>query len=135
VPWDRVHEEAERWEHVVSQDVVERMDEALGHPEFDVHGHAIPRSDGTVATGKGGVELRDLAPGTPARVLEVADRDPSLLREVSAAGLVPGALVQVSRTPAAGAKVAVAVGGRRLRLGWEAAGAVRTRPIAGERLP
>ena len=48
VPWDRVHEEAEKWEHVLSEDIEDRMDEFLGYPTSDPHGSPIPSRDGTI---------------------------------------------------------------------------------------
>src|SRR5256885_11306285 len=46
--WDEVHDEAELLEHVVSDRLIERIDEMLGHPEVDPHGDPIPDSEGTV---------------------------------------------------------------------------------------
>ena len=46
--WDEVHEEAERLEHVISEDFEDRIAAMLGHPEFDPHGDPIPAKDGTV---------------------------------------------------------------------------------------
>ena len=42
VPWDQVHAEAEKWEHVLSEEMEERMDEILGSPTTDPHGSPIP---------------------------------------------------------------------------------------------
>ena len=49
--WDEVHEEAELLEHVVSDRLIDRMDEMLGRPEVDPHGDPIPRADGSIAWG------------------------------------------------------------------------------------
>src|SRR6187401_478306 len=46
--WDEVHEDAEQLEHVVSERLVDRMDEMLGRPEVDPHGDPIPDPDGMV---------------------------------------------------------------------------------------
>ena len=45
VPWDLVHEEAELLEHVLSDELAERIAAKLGHPEFDPHGDPIPSAD------------------------------------------------------------------------------------------
>ena len=45
VPWDEVHEEAERWEHVLSEELEQRMDAALGFPTHDPHGDPIPDAE------------------------------------------------------------------------------------------
>src|SRR5918992_5494656 len=46
--WDEVHEEAEQLEHVVSDRLIERIDELLGHPEADPHGDPIPSREGEI---------------------------------------------------------------------------------------
>src|SRR5512134_3534573 len=46
--WDEVHEEAEKLEHVVSERLIERMDEMLGHPTHDPHGDPIPTPEGSI---------------------------------------------------------------------------------------
>ena len=48
VPWDRVHEEAEKLEHVISEDLEDRMAAALGDPSFAPHGAPIPSRAGTM---------------------------------------------------------------------------------------
>ena len=45
VPWDLVHEEAELLEHVLSDELAERIAAKLGNPEFDPHGDPIPSRD------------------------------------------------------------------------------------------
>ena len=49
--WDEVHDEAEQLEHVVSDRLIERIDEMLGRPEVDPHGDPIPTADGQRARG------------------------------------------------------------------------------------
>src|SRR6187402_1874027 len=46
--WDEVHDEAEQLEHVVSERLIERIDELLGHPEVDPHGDPIPTREGEI---------------------------------------------------------------------------------------
>ena len=89
VPWDRLHVEAEAWEHVLSEDLEARMDAALGHPTHDPHGAPIPTKDLELDE----EDLRPLArldAGETATVARVSDHDDSLLRRVGAAGLYPG---------------------------------------------
>jgi DtxR family Mn-dependent transcriptional regulator len=82
VPWDRVHEEAEKWEHVLSEDVEDRMDKFLGYPTADPHGAPIPTRNGEIVCKKR-IHLVDLTPGETAKVVEVSDHDPELLRYLS----------------------------------------------------
>jgi DtxR family Mn-dependent transcriptional regulator len=89
VPWDRLHDEAERWEHVLSEDLEARMDAALGHPAFDPHGAPIPTPD-LVLADTDWPPLARLEAGQAAVVAEVSDEDPALLRYVGSLGLYPG---------------------------------------------
>jgi DtxR family Mn-dependent transcriptional regulator len=96
VPLDRVHDEAERLEHTLSDDLEERIDLALGHPAFDPHGDPIPSKDGnldhTIYP-----TLNDLIPGQAAVVQRVPDSEPELLHYLGEIRLLPGARVTVTR--------------------------------------
>ncbi len=89
VPWDRLHAEAEAWEHVLSEDLEARMDAALGHPTHDPHGDPIPTPDLELDEAAL-LPLARLDAGQVATVSRVSDHDPALLRTVGAAGLYPG---------------------------------------------
>lgn len=89
VPWDRLHAEAEAWEHVLSEDLEARMDAALGHPTHDPHGAPIPTPDLELDE-RDLLPLARLEPGQEATVARVSDHDADLLRAVGAAGLYPG---------------------------------------------
>ena len=93
-PWDAVHDEAERLEHHVSEEMEARMDSALGFPTLDPHGDPIPSLSGAVAA-VSATRLLDLEPGTTATVARVSDRDPEQLRYLGQLGLYPGVEVAV----------------------------------------
>lgn len=93
--WDKVHEEAERLEHHVSNEFESRMDELLGHPKFDPHGDPIPSSLGDLPSIEW-VLLSDLPAGARAILRRVSDRDSNHLRFLSNIGLLPGASVEVT---------------------------------------
>lgn len=98
-PWDRVHDEAERLEHAASDDLIERMAAALGHPEADPHGAPIPTAEGLVDERRHRT-LADLDVGETARMVRVSDKNPSLLRYLADIALQPGAEVTlVARAP------------------------------------
>lgn len=77
--WDQVHDEAEALEHAVSDFMIERIDELLGHPTRDPHGDPIPRANGDVDR-PAAVVLTDVPAGTEARVERISDDDPALLQ-------------------------------------------------------
>jgi DtxR family transcriptional regulator, Mn-dependent transcriptional regulator len=98
-PWDRVHDEAERLEHAASDELIERMAAALGHPTVDPHGAPIPTADGTVDESAHRT-LADVSVGESATMILVSDKDPSLLRYLAEIGLQPGTDVTVlARAP------------------------------------
>ncbi len=92
--WDRVHEEAERLEHVISEEFEEKIFEALGRPTRDPHGDPIPAKDGTLVAGDH-ERLSDLEPGVTGVIRRVSDRSAEMLRYLGTRGLVPDATVEV----------------------------------------
>jgi DtxR family Mn-dependent transcriptional regulator len=128
--WSEVHDEAERLEHAVSDRLIERVDEMLGHPATDPHGDPIPDS-------RGRVEQPELASllgcplGRPVQVVRVEDQRPEFLQLVEREGLKPGSLVVVEDRDEAADTVALRrSAGERLRLGWRAASKILVEPPA-----
>src|SRR5436189_5165824 len=76
--WAEVHEEAEQLEHVVSERLIERIDEMLGRPTHDPHGDPIPTAEGTIAP-KHVESLLTCPIGAPLTVTRIADQDPAFL--------------------------------------------------------
>jgi DtxR family Mn-dependent transcriptional regulator len=91
---DEVHAEADRLEHVLSEELEARIDEALGYPTHDPHGHPIPDQELRLETPERR-SLSDVAPGESTTVVRVPDRDAELLRYLGELQLVPGAEVEV----------------------------------------
>ncbi len=92
--WDKVHEEAERLEHAISEEFEEKIFEALGRPTRDPHGDPIPAKDGTVVAAVHD-RLSDLEPGTSGVIRQVSDSNAEMLRYLGTRGLVPNAPVEV----------------------------------------
>ncbi len=103
--WDAVHDEAERLEHVISEEFEDRIDAMLGHPTTDPHGDPIPPKTGRMPTGSVR-PLSEARPGESVVVSRVSDRDGALLRELEALNLVPGARLTV-RQRASGGRLSV----------------------------
>ena len=130
--WDKVHEEADRWEHVISEEVERLMDEVLNYPKHDPHGSPIPDRRLKVEEEKL-VPLADLAPGQCGEVREVPDEDAGLLQYLSTLGITPTARFRVEGKDPYGGPLVLSMGGRRVRIGLEAAALVRVRPVGGGR--
>jgi DtxR family Mn-dependent transcriptional regulator len=92
--WDKVHDEAERLEHHVSSEFESRMDELLGHPEYDPHGDPIPSVQGTLPDAAWH-PLAEEPAGSIVILRRVSDRDSAHLRYLAEIGLVPGARFEV----------------------------------------
>ena len=92
--WDEVHEEAERLEHVISEDMERRMARVLGNPSRDPHGQPIPTQDLTIAA-MTDRPMSELRPGQDAIVQRVNDSNSELLRYLDSLGLRPTTQVTV----------------------------------------
>jgi DtxR family Mn-dependent transcriptional regulator len=93
-PWDRVHDEAERLEHAASEELIERMADALGDPAHDPHGAPIPSREGVVEP-SASRSLGDAVPGERVRVRQVMDDDAERLRYLAELGILPGAVIRI----------------------------------------
>jgi DtxR family Mn-dependent transcriptional regulator len=126
--WDEVHVEADSLEHAVSDALLARMDDVLGHPEHDPHGDPIPDAAGRVARDTSHA-LADVAAGTDVRVTRVSDRSPEILRHLEGVGIGIGTILTVAGVSLeAGAVSVVVVGGVSVQLGLPTAAAVRVAP-------
>ena len=128
VPWDEVHAEAERWEHVLSEELEDRIDRALDFPTTDPHGSPIPRRDGRIDRERT-VPLSELPPGRTGVVVEVSDEDGDLLRYVGAAGLTPGRRVRLVAAEPFGGSLTVRVGRTQRVVARDAAAHVRVAEV------
>lgn len=127
--WSEVHEEAELLEHAVSERVIERIDEILGHPSVDPHGDPIPSRSGVVEI-RERPSLIDCPVGAPQQVVRVTDQAADFLRLVERSRLMPGSRVTVASRDAAADTVALEVDGRApLSLGNRAASKILVEPI------
>jgi len=92
--WDEVHEEAERLEHVISEDFERRIAAAMGHPTRDPHGELIPTADLKMPLDQS-TPLSALRPKQTATILRVIASDKDLLRYLEGLDLVPGKHIEV----------------------------------------
>src|SRR5512142_3015875 len=93
--WDEVHEEAERLEHVISEDFERRIAAAMGHPLRDPHGELIPTADLKMPL-EDSTPLSALRPNQTATIKRVKASDKELLRHLEGLSLVPGTQIEVT---------------------------------------
>ncbi len=94
VPWDRVHQEAEVLEHVLSEELEELIAAKLGDPTHDPHGDPIPTRELTIEEGTTET-LQSLEPGARGTFVRVSDSDPEMLRFLAERGIAPGDRLEV----------------------------------------
>ncbi len=123
---DRVDEEAERLEHVLSEEVEEKIAGLLGQPTLDPHGDPIPTREGAVDEAQH-PRLADLGPGEEGAVVRVSDRHPAVLRALARQGLLPGTRVRVTHIAADGV-VYIQIGPRSRPVRPDLAAAVYIEP-------
>jgi DtxR family transcriptional regulator, Mn-dependent transcriptional regulator len=89
VPWDRVHDEAEVLEHVLSEELEELIAAKLGNPTHDPHGDPIPSRDLRLEEERT-ESLSSLEPGARGVFVRISDSDPAMLRYLAEKGITPG---------------------------------------------
>ena len=98
--WDEVHDDAEQLEHVVSDRLIERIDEMLGHPAADPHGDPIPNAEGAFRP-QNVQSLMTCPLDTRVTVTRIVDQDKLFLRFIESHGLKPGQSILVESRDAA----------------------------------
>jgi DtxR family transcriptional regulator, Mn-dependent transcriptional regulator len=124
VPWDLVHEEAELLEHVLSDELAERIAAKLGNPEFDPHGDPIPSADLDL-TERETRSLEDVDVGETVAFVRVSDSDPAMLRYLHERGIVPGVTLKVTEREPFGGPLTVRHSSGSHPLGGQLAAAMR----------
>jgi DtxR family transcriptional regulator, Mn-dependent transcriptional regulator len=94
VPWDRVHQEAEVLEHVLSDELEELIAAKLGNPTHDPHGDPIPTRELTIEEGST-QSLESLEVGTRGTFVRISDSDSAMLRFLAGQGIAPGDTLEV----------------------------------------
>jgi DtxR family Mn-dependent transcriptional regulator len=129
VPWDRVHEEADALEHVISADLEARIAAKLGDPTHDPHGAPIPSAE--LLLGEDVTRaLVDLDVGARGSFARISDDDPEMLRYLDAQGIRLGDTVRVIARQPFGGPMTVAIGDAEHTIGGGLAEAMRVEILA-----
>jgi len=118
--WDQVHDEAHRLEHHISDELLDRMAEILGHPERDPHGAPIPPEDGPFDE-PAYAALAEAKAGQRLVIRQVVDEDAERLRYLGELGLRPDVAIEVVEVGPFKGPIVVQVGEERHTIGHELA--------------
>jgi DtxR family Mn-dependent transcriptional regulator len=126
--WATVHAEAEQLEHAISDDVLDRLDALLGHPETDPHGDPIPSRQGKLDS-QVYATLATCVVEKPLRIVRITEQSAEFLSFAEQNGLLPGESVRVTERNLAAGLVSVKKGvARPLPLSLAAAGKILVQP-------
>ena len=126
--WSRVHEEAEQLEHAISDEVLNRLDALLGHPETDPHGDPIPSPQGKLSS-QVYATLATCVTGRQLRIVRITEQSPEFLQFAEQHKLQPGTNVSVADRNFTAGLVSVKKGsGRAIALSLAAAGKILVEP-------
>lgn len=92
--WEQMHTEAEQLEHHISEEFEDKIDELLGFPTHDPHGHPIPSRDLQIVEAAT-IPLAQAEPGQTVHIHHVSDGDSDLLHYLEDLGLLPQASVEI----------------------------------------
>jgi DtxR family Mn-dependent transcriptional regulator len=118
--WDEVHQEAEKLEHVISENFEERIEKLLGYPTHDPHGSPIPTRDGRVETRDLEV-LAELGPGDKGVIRQVSDGDAEMLAFLGELGMYPGTQIEMLGKEPFGGPLRIKVSGKDHAIGSQLA--------------
>ena len=134
VPWDRVHQEAEVLEHVLSEELEELIAAKLGDPTHDPHGDPIPSRELTIEEAIT-ASLESLEPGDRGTFARISDSDPDMLRYLAERGIAPGDQLEVVDRQPFGGPLFVRFGNQVHPLGGDLARAMRVQSPRREARP
>lgn len=128
LPWDQVHAEAEKLEHVISETLEDAIASALDNPTVDPHGDPIPRKDGTIEK-VAGVPLSQAKLNQPYRLVQVLMQDQERLSYLGSLGLYPNATVNLLKSAPFSGPLLIDVGGEHHALAHDMAELLLVTPL------
>ncbi len=126
LPWDRVHDEAMRFEHALTPEAEARLATLLNHPETCPHGGPIPAADGSLAL-PATRSLDQVPAGSRVWIQQIVEEEASFLRYLASLGLLPGAELRVEEVAPFGGPLLVQAGEARYALGRDVSAKILVR--------
>jgi len=110
VDWDKVHDAACRLEHGITNDVIKKLEKALGHPKTCPHGNPIPTACGGIVEEKS-EPLSTLKSKESGVIAKIKDETAEVLKYIAVLGLLPGASIEIVEKAPFDGPITVKVGG------------------------
>ncbi|MFH1052734.1 MAG: metal-dependent transcriptional regulator [bacterium] len=117
---DKVHDEACRLEHFISEEFAEKITDIMGDPKFDPHGHPIPTKDGKLPFYEE-LMLTEANENTRVMIRRLGDSDPKLLEYLEKSGLLPGVILKVVEKAPFNGPITIILNGKEKIIGHEVA--------------
>jgi len=119
-PIEKVDAEAEKLEHVISEEFEDMMNERLGNPKIDPHGDPIPTKDGKLFI-QDYLSLSEASVGDKLIIRRVSDKDPEMVKYMHELGLLPNVRVKILHKEPFEGPLKVRVGDREVNVGFKLA--------------
>lgn len=119
-PLEKIHDEACRLEHVISEEFADKITEMLGNPTHDPHGHPIPTKDGTIEK-YNDLTLADSQPGIEVVIKRLSDEDSKLLGYLEKIGLMPNSQFEILDKAPFNGPITIKQNGDEKIIGYEVA--------------
>ncbi len=129
LPWDKVHDEACKLEHVLSPEVEEGLNRLLNNPKYCPHGYPIPSKSGAIKKHRS-FPLTELSTGKKVEIAHVSEEDPEMLKYLSTLGLLPDIQVEIEEIGPFKGPLLIKIGSARYALGREVASKIMVKEIA-----
>ena len=131
IPWDRVHDEAERLEHVISESLEDAIAASLGYPKVDPHGDPIPSKSGEISHTPSR-PLSSAEPGYTYKLVQVLSHDSGRLAYLGMLGLHPEVEIHLRAHAPFDGPVLVEVAGEAHALAFDMAALLQVAPLSEE---
>lgn len=124
--WDKAHEAACGLEHALTEDIIEKLEKALGHPKTCPHGNPIPTKCGGIIEEKA-EPLINFSPREGGTIVRIIREEPDLLQYLATVGLMPGTILEVVEKAPFNGPITVRVKGNNCALSHEVASIIKVK--------
>ncbi len=126
VDWDKAHNAACELEHVMDNDVIKKLEKALGHPKTCPHGNPIPTKCGGIIEEES-EPLTNLNSGEGGIVMRIVQEEHDLLQYLATVGLMPGTILEVVERAPFDGPITIRIKGKNHALSREVASIIEVK--------